>query len=353
MSNDEPLHPLTSLRFFAAMGVVIFHSGQDVPFLAFGDSLWAMANGAVAFFFFLSGFILAHVYEPRPNTRARTFYGARIARIVPLYYLALVVSVLVLMRREVVLPIDVALNALLAQSWIPGHSQSLNSPGWSLSVELAFYLVFPFLLGRLRHRSSLWLASLAIGAWALNLAAHVAAVISLGGSTDHTDPWTDAVYYHPLAHVCTFVSGVAGGILFRRHRPFFARRAGLFATVGVAVVLASAYGAPGFVQRFHHNGLFAPAFYALIVGTGCLRGPVGALLSARPLQVLGEVSYGIYILQFPVIVVYELAMTRASVEVSRNVEFLAYVGVLCAVSVAAYYLVETPARRWIRKLFGA
>lgn len=56
------LQALTSLRFFAAALIVVYHSrGLGTP-SGFADGFaWTQA---VSFFFVLSGFILAHVYPP-------------------------------------------------------------------------------------------------------------------------------------------------------------------------------------------------------------------------------------------------------------------------------------------------
>src|SRR6185312_11183691 len=49
-----------------------------------------------------------------------------------------------------------------------------------------------------------------------------------------------------------------------------------------------------------HNGLLAPVFALLIHSLAGGTGPVAWLLSRRPLVLLGEASYALYILQYPV-----------------------------------------------------
>jgi peptidoglycan/LPS O-acetylase OafA/YrhL len=140
------LRQLTFLRFVAAAGVVVFHYGTQAPSLAWGLPYWKIANAAVSFFFFFSGFILGHVYGRRPIARRADFYVARAARILPLYALALLAAAIFHTRRGSLDWDALALNALLLQAWVPGYSQTINAPGWSLSVEMFFYLSFPLLL---------------------------------------------------------------------------------------------------------------------------------------------------------------------------------------------------------------
>lgn len=95
--EQREIKPLTSLRFFAALAVLLFHSGSSalistglVPapvanFLRNGDL-------GVSFFFILSGFILTFVYYGKLGSgrRLMSYARARFARIYPVYALALV-----------------------------------------------------------------------------------------------------------------------------------------------------------------------------------------------------------------------------------------------------------------------
>ena len=164
---------LTFLSFIGATSVVIFHFGRSAGSLAWANALWDRANAAVPFFFVMSGFILTHVYGAKGIRRATDFYVARIARILPVYWIALALVVLYEPRQQPPTTWWVWLSASLLQSWWIGYSQILNVPGWSLSAELFFYLLFPFLLrtmSRLRTRTVLVVAG---SAWVGNVALNV------------------------------------------------------------------------------------------------------------------------------------------------------------------------------------
>lgn len=84
-ANVDDLKPLTSLRFVAAMMIVLLHS------LVYFKSQWLWltyvpqtAVQGVSFFFVLSGFILTHVYSRRQYSYA-DFLWARFARLWPMH----------------------------------------------------------------------------------------------------------------------------------------------------------------------------------------------------------------------------------------------------------------------------
>ncbi len=77
---------LTSLRFFAAAKIVVFHSVNAFRGLGQGKIPFPLGQG-VSFFFVLSGFILTYVYPSLSGShRIRDFYVARIARIWPAHF---------------------------------------------------------------------------------------------------------------------------------------------------------------------------------------------------------------------------------------------------------------------------
>lgn len=340
---------LTFLRFIAASAVVIFHFGREVPSLSWGSAFWPYANTAVSFFFVLSGFILAHVYGSRGVLNRRDFYVARFARIAPLYWAALLVVAAYAIYKHTLDGTAALLNATLLQSWVPGYALTLNSPGWSLSVEVFFYLCFPWLLRTLkniRHSSMLVVVMLVV--WVTNLTLHVALMNSQ--NLQSLSAGHEFTAYSPLTHVATFVVGVIGGLLFDAHRQVFAR-------IAMPLVAASVLGLsllffwPSPILRFHHNGLLAPLYLLLLWGLGAAKEAwLSRLMSTRPLVLLGEASYGVYILQFPVGIVHAPLAARFHWGVEAT--FWSYFALLVLVSLVAFVWVERPLRTRIKAAFA-
>jgi peptidoglycan/LPS O-acetylase OafA/YrhL len=343
------LRQLTFLRFLAALGVVVFHYGIHVPTLAWGLPFWRLANTAVSFFFFLSGFILTHVYASRPIARRVDFYVARAARILPMYALALLGAALFHARQGALDWGAFALNALVIQAWVPGYSQTVNAPGWSLSVEVFFYLAFPLLLPAIvRITSSTRVLAVLFGSWAVTLLAHVLLLNAAEVDRAFT-AFDDFAVYHPLAHLATFVAGMCGARLLALGRPRCERWA-VPMLAGALVGLAALGLMPGALLRYHHNGLFVPLFLLLVVGlAGAGQRTVGRVLAWRPLEFLGEISYGLYILQEPAAWFFFAALAASGVVVTPDQRFWLLCLWLLTCSVLCHLIVEVPMRALISR----
>src|SRR5690606_38332126 len=101
---------------------------------------------AITFFYVLSGFVLAITYK-NFNKSWLSFMKRRCARIVPLYWLG-IVSILILgflYFDSKPKGISIILQSLGLHAWVPGKALEINYPGWSISVELFFYMMFPFI----------------------------------------------------------------------------------------------------------------------------------------------------------------------------------------------------------------
>jgi|GEM_PF-338518 len=171
ISNKKEIRSHTSLRGWAALMVVFvhfrsfFHSSIDpdeFTFFLYKGYLW------VDFFFILSGFVMAYVYDiehPKRHSIRDTMHYliARIARIYPLHLISLVVTLLFFVMvafinwglgEEACCGFDDSLrnaeslvaNLLLIHAWGMFDWVTWNFPSWSLSAELFCYLIFAALL---------------------------------------------------------------------------------------------------------------------------------------------------------------------------------------------------------------
>lgn len=125
------LRSLTSLRFFAAMLVVLSH----LPGARFTEGYTG-----VTFFFVLSGFILSYNYAGRLDgtpRQARSFWISRVARVYPLHFLTMLVALpAAFLSSDTTLAFLGRLTAQLSltQAAIPASDIyfSFNHPAWSL-----------------------------------------------------------------------------------------------------------------------------------------------------------------------------------------------------------------------------
>lgn len=348
VSSKSPakLDALTVTRFVAAMLVVLFHYGRQFPPYTWWPDLFGKANCAVAYFFCLSGFVLAYVYGQQHSFGIRMFWTSRLARVLPLYLLALVVVVAAKCSSGSVEADQLLLSSILIQSWIPGYSQVLNAPGWSLANEWFFYLLFPLLLPFLaRTRSAAVLLSIAIAAWLLSVGVEL--FVESSG-----EPGSIALHdcrtYHPLMHLGTFVVGMCAGLAFISWRPKISRWGSSLVLIAMLICIALLMSNE-FVRDHHHNSLLAPLFAIAILGVAASSDcRIGRCLSLPPFVHLGEISYGIYILQFPMLLVFAWVKARADWELGGQVEFYLYLALLLIAAHVSYVYFENPIRYWLK-----
>ena len=148
IQSDRKLEGLHGLRAVAALSVALFHL-QYIPSLAMTSwraSLIAPLYLSVHLFFVVSAFSLYHSSRYAPAS-----YGAylvkRFFRIAPLYYvmLAFVVWRLGFPGWPALLS-----NLTFTFNLVPGLEQSMVWAGWSVGVEMLFYLMLPALLACFR-----------------------------------------------------------------------------------------------------------------------------------------------------------------------------------------------------------
>lgn len=125
------------------------------------EDIWhhffAFGGFAVDLFFILSGFILCYVYLPHGSSvNWSSYWRARVARILPLYYLTTLlmmpVAIYSFIRYGVAYvgidyPINVVLNLLMVSGIVDGFHRTFNSPAWSISIEFfCYFAIFPLLI---------------------------------------------------------------------------------------------------------------------------------------------------------------------------------------------------------------
>ena len=206
------LRSLTSLRFFAAGIVVMYHAAmQSAPDYVNPFALLRFGFVGVTFFFVLSGFVL--VWSARDGDSVGGFYRRRFARVWPVHALTLAAAIALAGWGLITHPGGLgsaALNLTLLQAWSPDPAviTDYNGLSWSLSDEAFFYALFPLLLVLARKlRPEIVVA---VGAcWLL----FGAIALDLVGMR------LDRLYSFPAHRVGEFVCGMGLALLLRRGIP--------------------------------------------------------------------------------------------------------------------------------------
>lgn len=253
---------------------------------------------AVAGFIVLSGFCLEISLFGSGDGRlgnARRFFVRRARRILPPYYAALALSILVCflvterlpgMPFEMYLPVtteNVLAHVFLVHNFSVDWMYKLNGVLWSIAIEAQLYLVFPLLV--------LLIGRFGRVATALASTGLACVVLATVDQANKLYPW-----YLPL-----FAAGMVAAHF--AYRPSLRRgvRPGLawlavFAGVG-ATIWACDAGASLPVRDAPFGIAIAALSYALTVGQSS---PVARGLSWGPVVGLGTFSYSLYLMHHPI-----------------------------------------------------
>ena len=361
-SRRHHLPALTGLRFVLAIWVILHHlTGKGMmlePWVqSLPSGLQSLVRGgylAVGTFFVLSGFVLARSYgEKEWNRGSLMRYGvARIARVYPGYLLSLLIVSPFIYRslfaggagssRRATLIAD---YGLVLQGWTGSLGVGWNTPAWSLSCELFFYLCFPVLL--LYFAKPTWPRIAA--------AAAISIVLPIVLAQLHVPAW-----WKPFYHIADFLVGiVASHLLDAFHSSSWAsdwsfRRAGLwlYGFAGSAGALLVAF--PGFLRGvLDLNSALRPLNVAVLIGLAIGGGLAARMLSSRLLKYLGKASYSMYILHVPLLWWYSRYMWRGPSAASGTTAAMIYIAGVIVISAIAFEVVEEPANRVIRRWAGS
>lgn len=286
---------LTSLRFFAALLVVIYHCSRYFEPMGGLAPLAGFGYTGVSFFFILSGFVLA--WSSRPDDTKQSFYLRRFARVWPLHALTTIIAIPAAIAAgiAVVWP-GLPFVLSLTQAWLPpgDFRYAFNGVSWSLSCEAFFYLLFPALLQIIGRQRRLLLACSVVLAGMVLIAALGIAFIperALGY----------VLYTMPAFRLGEFMVGICLAVAVQRGwTPRFTLRHALIGSVLAYAVLMGGtlltLGGPSVLPYVVADLWMLPAFAAVIVSAavGDIRGD-GKPLWSPALVRLGQWSFALYL----------------------------------------------------------
>lgn len=358
LRQERPqLATLTSIRFFAALSVFLFHIQLNWTLHAPLFLTTIISQGAVgmSLFFVLSGFILTYNYHHTSNPALqdyRSFIVKRFARIYPIYVVSGLGFIAIGMfnvrpPHEIIKSFFlVSTNIVLIQGWFPSLFGYWNDGGtWSLSVEAFCYLLFPFLLFCLSKQGLKKLCFLLLASYILTILPSFSALL---------EPATSfaMVYALPMYRLPEFIVGMIAGL-------FFINRTHVINHVQLKIILIIFTGCiwlgsmgnklPFFVG---HNVLIVPACASFIYLIATLeKGWIFSLFNNKYLILFGESSYSFYLLQgIPMLTIKKHHDTLISyIPLLKNEWLLAGFIFLLALSlsIVSYIFIEKPFRKKI------
>jgi len=332
-------------------GVLFFHAGFS----------WAVGGYlGVSTFFTLSGYLittlLLHEHRRSGTVDLKAFWGRRFRRLMPASLVTLG-AIVVLFGPFVAdpdqlaeLPGDVIAALAYVANWRfifadQSYADLFTAPSpiqhfWSLAIEEQYYVIFPLLtaglllVGRGSRRVLFGaLAVLAVASTVLMVALH----------TPGTD--TGRVYYGTDTRAVELLAGALFAIVVAG-RPDLLRRipTAVLTGAGVLVLGVTTFWWATVEQTsswLFEGGLTLYALTTVVLLAVILRpGPLQRALAVEPLRQLGRISYGVYLLHWPIF----LWLTPERTHLRALPLFLLRVAVTIGAAALSFHLVEQPVR---------
>ena len=346
---------LQASRFFAAAIVVLDHATVTLGMPRYYG--YVMLNGlfgsgryGVDFFFVLSGFIIcyAHWEDVAPgannaNAKLMRFAKRRFVRIYPTYWLVVSLTLIPLYL------VGTRYDANIRSPWyildvvtlFQGNGNVLTS-AWTLTHEVLFYLLFGIVI------------------WRRNLGVVLLAGWFILSALSFTVEFPSRLLAHP-EHL-GFLFGMVGCYLVKTASipvPKFLIALGL-AGFAACCVLAGYFHTAGdlndMLAQADARGPLLPLFFcSMLIVLGLVEVERShAARAPAALRFLGDASYSIYLLHFPVLDVFIKLFhsLRAERYMSFGVMFCAVVITTILISLLFYKFVERPLLGFVNKVVG-
>jgi exopolysaccharide production protein ExoZ len=335
------------LRGLAALIVVFFHltladerGGRPLIIGGFFRNGFA----GVDLFFVISGFVImhtSHLYFSTPGYFG-TYFRKRLIRVYPIYWVTviLIIGGIYLTEHIIRNPID-----FLPKTWplyissfllLPGHPM-INGVTWSLSFELYYYLIF----GLLIISRKLW----PVVAGILVFSAIVLIYPALSAS------YTTLFTYFFSPYNLEFAAGVLAWWLIHRFKISTFTYGILLIFSVVLLMIHDTILFEEVSKRVIYYG--TSSFFLLVAFTGIeINGWQNKTFLTRQLMKIGDASYLIYILHFPLLSLYGRLLNH--LEKNLIVQHSAAILFVCFITLVSIYLhvrIEAPLVKKLNSFF--
>lgn len=345
---------LTSLRFFAALGVFLHHMGifNSVENENIKNMAKYFFNGyvGVTFFYILSGFIINYSYNNHLAGKRfdiKDFLFFRFTRIIPVHLFTLIVFIFLFNKlSELPEMLSVlAANGMLVHSLIPSSTYyfSFNAVSWSISCELFFYVSFCGLI-LLSSRTLAVLLSFIIAIQIIFI------IYPLPVISAH---WL--FYINPFFRVSDFIIGM----LFCRwycsnqYTPGV-NLSSFLELLSIALLGVTIFIATNNVQNMNvrYDLLFIIPMLIILIVFSFNNGVISKLLSCRPFVFLGEASFAFYMIHLMVINKLPEFLTITSTNIN-SVLVYAFAAFIISLTLASFVFIfiEKPINKYARSVW--
>lgn len=361
-STSSRLRPLDTLRGVAAIAVAFFWHYRHFNFQLFESNPSAMPLyyifkwfyhygwNLVEFFFVLSGFIFMHVYSKKivdNEIDNRSFFILRLSRLYPLHILTLFAVAFLQYYRMLTgngfFQSDIndlyhlVLNLFFIQAGLFEDGLSFNGPSWSISCEMLAYILFFYVLKKVKRPVPVFLFFIFIGMSIMQKQINLPLFNALTGK----------MYIGFFIGCLTYLLNNGISSLGRKQKSMLFGGILIFFTVLTLLLVKI-----GFMRVFGHWERVMPLLiYPLVIIVALNIHYLNWFLSLRPFTYFGDLSYSIYLLHFPVqlIMVTLLPMIGLAPDYTSWKGLAAFAALTLFSAVISYHLFEQPIQNLIRK----
>lgn len=352
---------LDGLRGVAALMVVAFHLMEASAASRF-EQLINHGYLAVDFFFLLSGFVIGYAYDDRwGKLNFKGFAKRRLVRLQPMVIMGMIIGavcfyfqggavwpgiaqvpvwkmLLVLLIGFTLIPVPSSLDI---RGWSEMHP--LNGPAWSLFYEYVANILYGLFVRKFSNTALAILVLIAGGALV-----HMAVS---GTNGDLIGGWSlePAQLRIGITRLC--YPFFAGLLLSRVIKIKSIKNAFLLCSLAIMAVLCiPRIGGPGHVWM---NGLYDSLcviiIFPLIVYAGAC-GNLNSGFAKRSCKFLGDISYPVYIIHYPLIYIYTNWVYTNKIPLANAlpVALLVFVSIVI-LAYACLKLYDEPVRKWLQK----
>lgn len=327
--SKPPIKQLLSiqyLRAFAAMSAALFHETESI-----GQHWFSIGNASVDLFFVISGFIMFAVTETQEN-KPKIFFWRRFTRIVPLYWCATALTVIVcLYAPHIREGVDASFNHVMPSLFFIPHINMFgkNWPtvpqGWTLNIEMFFYVTVTAALFFPRYIQ-------------LRLISIFLVLLVVAGACIHPSASPLKAYTNVL--LLEFMAGLWIGRIWALGK-LPSRNIGII-LLGVGLL---GLGIDPWLG--HHGKFFRPIFWGIpaalmVLGSLSIEAN-GRIMQITFFKLLGDASYSIYLLHdFMESIINQLPLSPW-LKITTSLALVAFIGIL------AFRWFERPLNALVRR----
>ncbi len=344
---------IDSLRGLAILLVILVHAAQHFETLSPAVFFLAYKGQyGVQLFFISSALTLFLSYAQRGSidqgNTVKFFLIRRLFRIAPAFYIAIILySALIVLQPVSSMPnpiriVDVILSIFFINGFFPGSINYVPPGGWSVAIEMIFYLLIPFFFARIKTlRTAIWfflgtvvLAYLSnrIGAYLMINYTHL----------DYAYQKTWYFYFWLPNQLPVFMLGILLFHVLKRHITLSKAMATLIIVLSTVVMISLFY-----IIRFYKLEDAVPEHILVGILFSCIvfamsKARIG-LLENKVTRELGKLSFSMYLWHFIILQGLAYVIRRvihADPGIQVAILYLAGVPIIALVSSISYDRIE-------------